>query len=395
MTAARTSLSPAPVGRLLVRRLVLAGALLGPMAGTAANPLLKVLPPTGASPARVLATYLTGCGITVTDARIVGAVSSFGTFTGDPGVVGFASGVVLSSGVAGSVVGPNSSDATTGSSGAPGDPRLDALSGKTTYDAAILEFDFIPSSTTLSFDYVFGSEEYNEWVNSPFNDVFAFWLNGVNVAYLPGTAIPVSVNNVNDGKPIGTPPISGSIYYIDNAAGTATIAGGAAAATRFAGCELDGLTVVFTVTATVVPGTINRITFAIADASDNVLDSAVFIRAGSLTSGGCAGAAAGAATAGTTTAPPLSLLPNPWRPGRGGGQDAAVLTMRSLPLKATVHVYTAGGILVRELTDADGDGLVLWDGRNAAGTPVASGVYLVVVEGPDGRRTVSRLVVAR
>ena len=38
-------------------------------------------------------------------------------------------------------------------------------------DAAVLEFDFIPTSDSISFKYVFGSEEYLEWVNS-FNDAF-------------------------------------------------------------------------------------------------------------------------------------------------------------------------------------------------------------------------------
>jgi len=51
---------------------------------------------------------------------------------------------------------------------------LTVLAGIATFDAAVLNFDFIPDSDTVQFQYVFGSEEYNEFVGSPFNDVFGF-----------------------------------------------------------------------------------------------------------------------------------------------------------------------------------------------------------------------------
>ncbi len=139
-----------------------------------------------------------------------------------------------------------------------------------THDATVLEFDFVPKGSTLTFSFVFGSEEYNEFVNS-INDVFAFFLNGNNVALVPGTNTPVSINNVN--------LTTNSQFYINNA-----LAGGSdptPATPPLLDTQLDGLTTVLTVTAAVNSGVTNHIKLAIADASDGILDSDVFIKSGS------------------------------------------------------------------------------------------------------------------
>ena len=49
----------------------------------------------------------------------------------------------------------------------------------------------------VSFEYIFGSEEYYEWVSSKFNDVFGSFLNGRNIALLPDGVTEVAINNVN------------------------------------------------------------------------------------------------------------------------------------------------------------------------------------------------------
>jgi hypothetical protein len=57
-----------------------------------------------------------------------------------------------------------------------------------TFDATVLEFDFVPTFSTVQFQYVFSSEEYSDFSNTSFNDVFAFFVNGVNIAVVPGTS---------------------------------------------------------------------------------------------------------------------------------------------------------------------------------------------------------------
>lgn len=91
-----------------------------------------------------------------------GAPSALGIFTGGADAVGIERGIVLSTGTVSSIAGPNMSGSTTTQHGTPGDDDLSALVGTTTYDAAVIEFDFIPANDFISFQYVFGSEEYLE-----------------------------------------------------------------------------------------------------------------------------------------------------------------------------------------------------------------------------------------
>ena len=129
----------------------------------------------------------------------------------------------------------------------------------------------MPNADKVFFQYVFASDEYNEFVNSPFNDVFAFFINGVNCATVGTPPVPVSINTINNGNPFGTLPNSHPELYINN-----DIASGAALNT-----EMDGLTLVLTCQASVTPNATNHIKLAIADASDHILDANVFLRAGS------------------------------------------------------------------------------------------------------------------
>lgn len=242
------------------------------------NGTRDVIPATGAAE---LLQCLLGPDVTVTNAILTGAPQAAGTFTGALGVIGFDQGIILSSGDIGTLVGPNTGDATSTISGTPGDPDLDALiPGYTTYDAVILEFDFTCNTAQqVVFQYVFGSEEYNEWVDSPFNDVFGFFLNGTNIALAPpgcsNAGSAVSINNVNCGNPyVGVGPNCNCYRNNDLDDGGGSI-----------NTELDGLTQVFFATGTILPGT-NHIKLAVADAGDQVLDSDVMIRCQSFTCGG-------------------------------------------------------------------------------------------------------------
>lgn len=230
-----------------------------------------------------LVNSLLGGGVTVSNVVFTGNNRAAGLFTGGMGIIGFESGVILSSGDIRNVVGPNTQNGITTVNGFPGDAALNSLiPGYTTYDSAILEFDFVPTTSQMTFSYVFGSDEYNEYANTNYNDVFGFFVNGnsapYNIALLPGVspATPVSINNVNGGNPLGT-NAKNPVFYRNNA--LYPLPPGATINT-----ELDGLTVVLTVTANVNPGVTNHIKLAIADAGDSILDSDVFIQGGSVIS---------------------------------------------------------------------------------------------------------------
>lgn len=225
---------------------------------------------------------LLGPGVVASNIVLNGAPIAAGTFQGGQAIVGIDGGIVLSSGNVASVLGPNAADDTSTVNNTPGDPDLDALTTSQTFDACTLEFDFsCPSASQISFQYVFTSEEYNEFVNSQFNDVFGFFLNGVNIATLPGGA-SVAINNVNCGNPYNSAAGGNCSLYrnnrcVDLPAGSFPCAGAF-------DTEMDGLTVVLTATGTLLPG-LNHIKLAIADAGDQILDSNVFIRGQSFTCG--------------------------------------------------------------------------------------------------------------
>jgi gliding motility-associated-like protein len=168
------------------------------------------------------------------------------------------------------------------------DIDLDSLlPGFTMNNAAILEFDFVPQGDTVRFNYVFGSLEYPTYVCSPFNDVFGFFLsgpgingnfenNGENIALVPGTNIPVSINTINDvagGSSCTQPCPCNSQYYVNN--------NGFANDTNV---RFTGMTVTLEAKHWVNCGDTYHIKLAIADAGDGVLNSGVFLEGGSFTS---------------------------------------------------------------------------------------------------------------
>lgn len=210
----------------------------------------------GLTPQDLASTLMCG-NFPITNVNFIGANRAAGTFSGGAGIIDFDSGIILSTGDISSVIGPNTADGTSTNNGLPGDADLTSLISESTNDAAVLEFDFVPNCSVLTFKFVFGSEEYYEWANSDFNDVFGLFVNGNNVALVP-VNLPVSVNNVN--------LVNNAGLYRDNELPGATI-----------DTELDGLTVVLTATANVNAGQTNHIKLAIADVNDNIFDSDVFI----------------------------------------------------------------------------------------------------------------------
>jgi len=221
-----------------------------------------------------LASSILGSGITVTSPIMYqGSSTSAGLFS-DASDIGIESGIILTTGNSTSAVGPNSSDSTTGEFGGAGNPNLDALIPQSTNDATTLGFEFTTDTGDLFFNYIFASEEYNEFVNTQFNDVFAFFVNGVNIALTPD-GNPVSINSVNCGNPFsGSGPNCDS--YVNNSPNDA-------GDSPF-NLEYDGFTQVFTAAINDLGTGSNYMEFSIADAGDFALDSAVLIAGGTFTS---------------------------------------------------------------------------------------------------------------
>ena len=231
---------------------------------------------------------LLGGGITVSNITFNGIPKAIGFFNGTNSNIGLDSGIVMTTGDIFTATGPNNGQGATCPDdiigvGRPGDTDLDIISPDTTYDAAILEFDFISLSESVKFRYVFGSEEYMEYVNSGFNDVFGFFISGPgitgpysnnsqNIALIPGTATPVTIDSLNLN-------VHGA-YYFDNGDGitSGTVVG---TAPDGATVQYDGFTIPMVATAKIQCGKTYHIKLAIADAGDPVLDSGVFLEAGS------------------------------------------------------------------------------------------------------------------
>jgi hypothetical protein len=333
-----------------------------------ANPGLTVQDQTtaGVTPTS-LAQSLAGTGVTISNVTYAGTTRSSGQFQGGTTIIGFESGVILSSGFATDVIGPNDNDATSRVNGTGSDADLTALSGFPTFDRTVLEFDIVPQASTLTFQYVFASEEYNEYANTQFNDVFAFFVNGTNCATVPGTVPPqpVSINTINGGNPLGTNPKNPLLYRNNDLSD-----GGGLIDT-----QADGLTVVLTCNATVNANVTNHIKLAIADGSDPVLDSYVFLKAGSFISSNITLAPATDTNPTGTTHTVTATVTENGQPAQG---KIVTFTVTAGP-----HLGTTGAAT----TDATGQASFTYTGVNA-GTDTIKASYI----GPSGQPQESNAV---
>ena len=275
-----------------------------------------------------LAQLLAGGGVTVSNVTFTGANVAGGSFSGGlADGLGIESGVILSSGNVANAAGPNDDDGVTAINERPGDPDLNAIvgAGHTTFDAAVLEFDFVPSSNGVSFRYVFVSDEYNEFVGQ-FNDVFAFFIDGQNVALIPGTNTPVAINTVNLQ--------TNSSFFRNNDPSDLGVP------TPFV-TQFDGFTTVLTATATLTPNVSHHIKLAIADTDDFLLDSAVFLQAASFTSQNLtiAKSAPASVTSGANLTYTITY-------GNSGNSNASNVVIRDpVPAVTSFVSATNGGVL--------------------------------------------------
>jgi gliding motility-associated-like protein len=250
---------------------------------------------------------LLGSGVQAFNFQIYGDPMQYGFFSGLAPTIGLDSGIILSSGhVLNTAIGVNLPANITnvpGVSGQWGPPSMGTAASNdlltvaqsvpplinqnfnvnSANDACVLEFDFVPTSDTIEFRYVFGSNEYLTYVNTSFNDIFAFFLSGpgitgpfsspagfpggsINLAVVPGSIppLPISISSVNNVLNAG--------YYNHNIPNL--------------GINVNGYTAVFTARAIVSACDTFHIRLAIADGSDKILDSWVFLEANSFSSSG-------------------------------------------------------------------------------------------------------------
>jgi hypothetical protein len=286
--------------------------------------------------------FFDSSGVTISNLQYSGSPVQLGFFEGSQSNIGLKAGLLMSTGPVMNAIGPNNSSGGTGALNMPGTPWLSALiGGLSTFDASVIEMDVVPKTDTLSFQYVFASEEYQEFVNSNFNDLFAFfvegpglptgdsiWVNpdtsiyinnnacticvdtlivnaftycyydslllkdtcivlydtlttlcyqdpncippmdtviypgywvyspgGVNIARVPNTNLPVTINNVNQ--------FVNTQYFVPNDTGTTV--------------QYDAFTVPLWAKLVVQHGQTYHVRVAIADASDMIYDSGVFL----------------------------------------------------------------------------------------------------------------------
>lgn len=248
------------------------------------------------TPAQLVQNILLGAGVTATNISVNGSPLNSSNVQGNVTLFDaagttfpIASGVLLTTGNGVAAVGPNNagglSNNTPATADVSVDPHLNQIANGAVQNGVVLEFDFVPAGDTISFNYLFGSEEYPEFAppqSSSFNDAFGFFLwgpgisgpyalggypsGGSNIAVVPGTTTPVTINNVN--------PITNQTYYQDNQ-------GGAAYGTAI---QYDGTTTLLSANASVQCGQTYHIKLAICNILDQGWDSGVFLQANSFSS---------------------------------------------------------------------------------------------------------------
>ncbi|MBL0177236.1 MAG: T9SS type A sorting domain-containing protein [Ignavibacteria bacterium] len=255
--------------RVLHGVLLATGAMALCMAALCPEARAQLVVDSSLSPGELVKRYFEGGCVEITGVATRGYRYGIAKYIGTRSNIGIDSGVMLTTGFAAGPVGPNDSPKKSFNARQGGDADLDKLITGGTQDAVVLEFDFVSFIDTASFEYVFASEEYPEFVGSKYNDVFGFFVTNLatgvkkNLALIPSSNFPVSVNTING--------FSFGHLYVDNAAGVTV--------------QFDGFTTVLRAKMAVTPCAKYHMKIAIADVGDGIYDSGVFLKAGSFNAG--------------------------------------------------------------------------------------------------------------
>lgn len=264
----------------------------------ATNSQAQIAITTGQTATNYVNNHLLGLGVTATNVTFTGAsATQIGSFDGTNAGIGFMDGTVISTGNANSLVPgsfnnddfnsfQNVGDLITVAQSVTTNPDADLIDE--IHDQGVLEFDFVPQSNQVSFNFIFASNEYTTYINSQFNDAFGFFVSGPgisgpfsapagfpngsqNLALVPGTSLPITISTIYPaGTFTGDPAGLNPQLYIGNFNQT--------------NLALNGYTVPINISFPVICGETYHFKFAIADMQDGGFTSAVFLEAGSFTS---------------------------------------------------------------------------------------------------------------
>ena len=304
-----------------------------------------------------MAEVIFGDDIQIESASYSGDPSSSGIYSdGQATAPGFApsdTGLILSTGQAQSVTNSSgeanqASDTSTNTAGGiDGDSDFDSAAGQTTFDAAFIEAEFIPEGDTLTLQFVFGSEEYPEFVNSGFNDTIGVWVNGEQVEISVGEG-QTSVDAVNAGQ--------NANLFVDNSQDAFNT-------------EMDGFTLTLSLKAPVNAGELNTIKIGVADAGDSIYDSNILIAANSVQS--TVVAVDDEFSAGPNQSATIDLLENDQ-----GESQLTITHLNDIPVVAGQTIVLPSGELIT--LNEDGTITALTDGDIGVNT------FTYTVENEDG-----------
>lgn len=252
------------------------------------------------TPENLIKNYFLGEGIEVLSVKYEGAPEAVGYFNNAQGLIGIERGIVLTNGRAqttgsGSAIrygvdAASNNIANNDNLNNPKDVDINKIIANSvapnvkSTNLSKYTITFIPSADTLRFRYVFASEEYPEYICQNYNDIFGFFIsgpgitgpfenNGQNIALIPNTNLPVSINNINLGNASFTncPPKFPQFYNNNNNTGFEPV--------------YDAYLDVFIAQAVVQPCQVYTIKLVIADLEDANYDSSVFLEAKSFGTG--------------------------------------------------------------------------------------------------------------
>ena len=234
----------------------------------------------GGSNPQDITTILSGSGVSISNLQYSGTLDAIAYFSSSNiENMPYSSGFLMTTGSKYYAPGPNDSAKAGIDNQTPGFALFNSVFNATSYNASVIEFDLVPSGSTLKLNYIFASEEYSGPNITPayaFNDAFGIFISGPgitgiqNMARLPNTS-PVSTRTIN--------PSTNSQYFVYNGNGSEEPY---VSSDQY--LQYNGLSVPLTASmSNLTPGTSYHIIMVIADAGNAVLDSGVFLEENGVT----------------------------------------------------------------------------------------------------------------